>query len=380
MKNTDKLSVEVEAAQVPSIVSEQFSLLAKLKENVGEASKKADSAMTAAKSAKDKSAGLFHKKEAIESLQAATADLADAQISTTQALEVSFEYQQKITEITKYLFALGVTNIAMNRSVVRELELKLNGASKEELDDFARQEVLNVVKQLKAQEDLMKKQNDLTEKVKSHESTLRFLERKDTEHDAREEEQDALLRRHSDKDAEHDRLIAGNRQKTIEHDKLLSEKGKKDKKQDDELARQAAADEELGRQIEAGVEKDAAQDKEIARQAAADEELGKRIDAGVEKDKVQDEQIAALVTKNDELVRQISQLVESNLDKESQIKELRNLCDDLALRISEVPSVIENSEKGILDILKEKASRKSVIISYLIGAAGLIAAVIQFLV
>ena len=194
MENTDIVSVEVNASQVPSIIQEQFNGLKALKQNVSEATKKAEAAKDSAKSAKEKSAGLFHKKEAIESLQEATVDLADAQISAAQAQEVSFEYQQKIAEITKYLFALGVSNIAMNRSVVRELELKLKGASEEELDEFARQEIIAVVKQLKAQEDIMKKQSDLTEKVKAHEVTLRS---------------------HAEKDKEHDKLIAGNKQRRI---------------------------------------------------------------------------------------------------------------------------------------------------------------------
>lgn len=350
MKNTNMIPVEVEVAKVPSIVTEQFDLLTKLKENVGNASQKADSAMETAKSAKEKSAGIFRKKETIESLQSATMDLADAQISTAQALEASFEYQQKIAEITKYLFALGVTNIAMNRSVVQELELKLNGASKEELDNFARQEILSVVRQLKAQEDIMKKQSDLTEKVKSHESELKSLKQKDIDQEIHEKNQDDILQQHSAKDAEHDRLIAGNREKVIEHDSLLTEKSIKDKNQDEEMARQAAVD----------------------------EELGKRIDARAEKDKSQDEQIADLVAKDEKLSRQVNLLVESNLDKDNQIKELRKLCDDLESRIAEISPVIENKEKGIMDILKEKASRKAVFISYLIGAAGLIAAVIQF--
>ena len=173
MENTDIVSVEASASQVPSIIQEQFNGLKVLKQNVSEATKKAEAAKDSAKSAKEKSAGLFHKREAIESLQEATVDLADAQISAAQAQQVSFEYQQKIAEITKYLFALGVSNIAMNRSVVRELEFKLKGASEEELDEFARQEIIAVVKQLKAQEDIMKKQSDLTEKVKAHEVTLR---------------------------------------------------------------------------------------------------------------------------------------------------------------------------------------------------------------
>lgn len=303
MENTDIVSVQVSASQVPSIIQEQFNGLKALKENVSEATKKAESAKDSAKSAKEKSAGLFYKKEAIESLQEATVDLADAQISAAQAQEVSFEYQKKIAKITKYLFALGVSNIAMNRSVVRELELKLKGASEEELDELARQEIITVVKQLKAQEDIVKKQSDLTEKVKAHEVTLRS---------------------HAEKNKEQDKLIAGNKQKTMEHDKLFAEKAKKD----------------------------ISQDKEIARQAAKDEELEQRI----------------------------SQLMESNLEKETQIRELQAICENLSKNISDNALTVDDKETGLLDRINEKASKKSVIVSYLIGFVGVIAAVVQFFI
>ena len=331
MENTDIVSVEVNASQVPSIIQEQFDGLKLLKQNVSEATKKAEDAKASAKLAKEKSARAFQKKEAIESLQKATSDLADAQISAAQAQEVSFEYQQKIAEITKYLFALGVSNIAMNRSVVRELELKLKGASEEELDEFARQEIIAVVKQLKAQEDIMKKQSDLTEKVEAHEATLRS---------------------HVEKDKEYDKLIAVNKQKTIEHDKLLAEKAKKDKSQDEEIARQAAMDAELGERIDAGEEKDKNQDEEIARQAAKDEELAK----------------------------QISQLMASNLEKETQIRELQAICEKLSKNISDNALAVDDKATCLLDRINEKASKKSVIVSYLIGLAGVIAAVVQFFI
>ena len=171
-KKTEVMELEVDVDQVPSIIRDQFIGLKALRDNVDTATKKADLAKNSALSAKNKSSFWF-KSHAIEALQEATVDLADAQISSVQAQEVSFEYQQRIAEITKYLFALGVSNIAMNRSVVRELEMKLEGASKEELDEFARQEIVAVVKQLKAQEDIMEKQNDLSEKVKSHELRIR---------------------------------------------------------------------------------------------------------------------------------------------------------------------------------------------------------------
>ena len=154
---------DINESQVPRLIQKQFSQLKVLKQNVDLATKKAESAQESAKSAKSKSAGLFQKKEAIESLQDAAVDLADAQISQAEAQELSYEYQQKLGEITKYLFGMGVTNIAVNRSVVRELEMRLKGASEEEIDELARQEIIGVLKQLKAQEDIMKKleQNEI---------------------------------------------------------------------------------------------------------------------------------------------------------------------------------------------------------------------------
>lgn len=142
---------DINESQVPILIQKQFSQLKVLKQNVDLATKKAESAQESAKSAKSKSAGLFQKKEAIESLQDAAVDLADAQISQAEAQELSYEYQQKLGEITKYLFGMGVTNIAVNRSVVRELEMRLKGASEEEIDELARQEIIGVLKQLKAQ-------------------------------------------------------------------------------------------------------------------------------------------------------------------------------------------------------------------------------------
>lgn len=233
MENTGIDIMETDVSQVPSVVRERVDGLKRLRKNVVEATKKAEDAKDSAKSAKEKSAGLFHKKEAIESLQNAATDLADAQISAAQAQEVFFEYQKKVIEITQYLFALGAANIAANRSVVRELELKLKGATKEELDEFARNEILTVIKQLKAQEDIMKKQSDLTEKVKAHEVTLKGYAQKSSEYDKKLKEygehaktQDYILRGQTEKDKEHDRLIANNKQKTIEHDRLFAEKNK----------------------------------------------------------------------------------------------------------------------------------------------------------
>ena len=193
MENKETMLVELNIDQVPDFIHDRFEKVEELKKNVDKASKKAKLAKESAEVAKEHSAGLFQKKGAIEALQTVTHDLAEAQISAAQAQELSFEYHQKVAELTTFLFKLGVSSIAANRSVVRTLELKLMGASQEKLDEYARQEIAEVVRQLKEQEDLMRKHNMLSEKVRI------------------------------------------NRDKTIEHDRLFIEKNKIDNLQDEEI-------------------------------------------------------------------------------------------------------------------------------------------------
>ena len=147
---------KVNQSELPNIITDQWRDIQGLEDKVKKSVKMAQTAKTSADRAYGKSAGLGHKKEAIESLQEASVDLAESQVQVVEAQQLSFEYQKKLSEITKYLFALGVSNIAANRTVVRELELKLRGASEGELSDLARKEVLSVISQLKAQEDMMK--------------------------------------------------------------------------------------------------------------------------------------------------------------------------------------------------------------------------------
>ena len=158
----------VKQADLPVIIAKQYDKLKELEDNVERAYTLAQSASDSADNAYYKSAGFGHKKAAIESLQDAVKDLGSAQISAAEAQKISFEYQTKLAEITKYLFGLGASSIAMNRSVVRELELKLKGASAEEISDLAKQELVNVVTQLKAQEDIMLKQDKIMKEVKAN--------------------------------------------------------------------------------------------------------------------------------------------------------------------------------------------------------------------
>ena len=249
-------STNISIDQLPLVIQEQFSQLQLVKDNVDTATKKAEEALEDAKSTKNKSAGFTERRKTIEALQEVTYKVADAQKTSTDAQKVSFDYMKKLGEVTKFLFGLGVSNIANNRAVIRELKLKLDNASKEELDELARQEIMSVIKQLKAQEDIMIKQEILSKIAKEHEERLYVV-------DAKDKAQDKEILRQAEKD--------------VEHDRRLDEGDVKDKVQDEEIARQAEKDAEHDKRLDEGDAKDKAQDEEIARQAVQEEEMSREI-------------------------------------------------------------------------------------------------------
>ena len=170
----------VDVKMLPELIQGQIGKIKYLDESVITALDAAKKAEEQAVKAKNRSAGrsLFRdkKKEAIEELQQAVIDLAEAVQSGAKAHKFAFELQARFADVTKYLFNLGVGNIAANRIVVRELELRLSGASKEQLSDLARQEVASVVRQLKEQEDLFQKQEQMKKGIKQHDLKIKYLQ------------------------------------------------------------------------------------------------------------------------------------------------------------------------------------------------------------
>lgn len=218
----------IDEEQLPAIILGQIQQIKELDEHIAIAAEKAENAKKRAETAKGQSAGLFQKKEAIVSLQQTAVDLAEAQEAAVDAQTVSFEYQKKLGEITKYLFALGCTNMASNRVVVRELKHALEGASAESLDELAKREIINVIQQLKSQEDIFNKQYELSKKVQQQDKLLGCQMKKDIEHDwllkeskEKDNEQDAQLKKQIKKDEEHDRLLEESIKKNSEQDEYI---------------------------------------------------------------------------------------------------------------------------------------------------------------
>ena len=341
----------VDISKLPSLINDQLTSLKELEEKVNIALNKAEEAKSTAQRAHSKSIGWFGRgtKDAVYLLQDATKDLADAQYLSADTQKVILQYQAKLAEISKYLFALGVFNIAANRTIVRELELKLkNGSlSKGKVSELAQQEILNVIKQLKAQEDIMVKQEKMTNKIKQHQIILDYNKQVDSEHEklikqliSEDGEQDKLLQKHSQTDEKHEELI----------NKLISE----DDEQDKLLEKHSQIDEKHEELINKLISEDDEQDKLLEKHSQIDEKHEDLINKLISEDDEQDK----ILEKHEERNREFEIKIEL---LENEIKELKNNCENLEI------------------ILKNKTDRKITYVLIGLIIVSLICSMIQFL-
>ena len=171
--NTFLDQVGVSEEQLPAVISETLS-------NIVEFDQKIKTAVINAKDLADKAekkdAGwsLFgrDKKEAIEALQKAMVCQAQVLSDTIDANESLFKNQQQMARGMRCLFGLGVASIAANRSVVSQLEHKLRSASQEELSEMAREEIRNVILQLRAREDMYQRIENVEKILCEHKQML----------------------------------------------------------------------------------------------------------------------------------------------------------------------------------------------------------------
>ena len=105
-------TTSIRPEDLPGTIAQQFEKIALLEEKVKSSKDAAERAKQQAEDASKKSAGWFHKKAAIEAVQEATYETAEALGNMVESMEVSFDYQKQLGQITQYLFMLGVSNIA----------------------------------------------------------------------------------------------------------------------------------------------------------------------------------------------------------------------------------------------------------------------------
>ncbi len=168
---------EINEANLPSIIEERFDELKKIEKNVISLQEKSLDSQERAIELKNQGVGFFKKKQAIEDLQEVSVLLANNQVDSSSITNEIIKYQQKTYETMKYLFALGVSNLANNRAVTKFLKEKLKSSdiSNNQFEKFQKEEIVNVLKELSAQQDVLKKIELLNDKVKEQNSIIHDL-------------------------------------------------------------------------------------------------------------------------------------------------------------------------------------------------------------
>ena len=99
-------------------------------------------------------------KAKVEETQNVLIDIIDAIDNNANATKALFNNQIKLAEFSKKLYGIGIMGITSNRMVVRQIKLRLENASKEELSELARLELESTVRELEKQQKLEEKIDD----------------------------------------------------------------------------------------------------------------------------------------------------------------------------------------------------------------------------
>jgi hypothetical protein len=232
---------KVSEENLPEIIDGQVNNIKVLDKQIQKALKSAGDAREAAETAANMSAGFWHRKDAIEGLQTAVEEIGNATADNAESQKMLFDCLQKMAQVEKIILQIGCMSIAMNRSTVRELELKLKGASKEKLSELAKKELESVVKQIRQQQDILEKQDRLENNVKLlHEDSQNQKNRLDKK-DSLDLEQTENIEKNRKRLDEKDVIDAEQTKRLEELGALLNNKDLVDQKQEEAINKNSEA-------------------------------------------------------------------------------------------------------------------------------------------
>ena len=359
MDNNELIVVDgrpINTMELNSLIENKVQAIARISDQIETANNKAEKAKLAvdkAKSAAEKaktSAGnsksshsvgyIFGKKGAIEALQdqsvkqadvmvetsKAITDLAEAQTSMNLAQKDLFENQARMIDATEYLFQLGTYNLYCNDTVYNRVKRELEGISKEQRNELARQE-------LKKTLDRLKEQRSSLTRIKTLEETVGIAKDKIIELHNNQNEIYNEINTQTLKDLEHDKRLNEQESKDQEHDKRLNEQEAKDQEHDKRLNEQEVKDQEHDKRLNEQEVKDQEHDKRLNEQEVKSQEHDKRLDDMVirnnQTNKIVDEHKLLLESHANDLNNHANRISELELMVEKQSKEIINLKDNI---------------------------------------------------
>lgn len=267
-KTLDADQMIIDASKIPGLVDEQIKKLKALDEKVQDVLANAKDAKDSADWARScKKSGILGiaRADALETISDAVKALGDANESNAQGLSEVFGFMQSLAEISKGLFGLASMSMVAHNTVVQQLELKMRGASGEELSELAQNELERTISILKNQGNVLAEQDKQKKRLEAMQLRLNALSNEGEQHDVR-------LDAGEKKDAEHDDRLNAGEQKDAEHDRRLDEGEQHDAQQDELIAENKEHDARQDQQIAENMEQDARQDQQLAQHAEKDAE------------------------------------------------------------------------------------------------------------
>lgn len=174
MEKKDKK--EFSNLDITSLVDMKINEIAQISKKISDGIKLAKSGKEAASTADKKSAGWSlwgnNKKEAIEALQEAVVQQADATYCMSEANCYLFEYNKKIAEAMMIIFTISIASAASTRLVISTLKNKLEYASRNELNEEGRNIIQNLITQLNGNLDVFQKFENLKSEIELYKKEL----------------------------------------------------------------------------------------------------------------------------------------------------------------------------------------------------------------
>ena len=395
LQNSQELIGNINLAELPVIIDAQVAQISRLGTKIETALTAADKAKEAAKKAEDMSAGLGHKKKAIEELQKSGKQSAEAIGETVDALKLSFEYEKQLGEISKFLIALGAFSAEHTRQTVARLKAEiLNKGTGTKLNDVAKKQLVQVIAQLEAQGETIRRQEELAQEIAEQQALLE-------EKDEQDDRQDIQIARNAESISAHSQVLSVHQQHNDRQDKDIQELQEQDEQQDALIAENAQdidaleqQDAEQDKLIAESIEKNKVQDAQISENAQDIDALERQdaeqdilIAEGIEKDKEHDAQISenaqainVLEKHNAQQDILIAQIATKNEDHDARLvrTETDNARQDELLR--KQSATIEELRLQIQALKNEKGSKVFMYVSAALTGATLILSILHFFI
>lgn len=224
----------------PSLIAQKVSLIIDLEKKVEKAKADAKKAKDNAESLKgfEEKSTFWNKfkwksgktKEILENTQTVTKDLAIATEQNAEALDLAMKFEKELASTAEFLFYLGCYNIATNEAMIADLNEQLSKDNVEiedkriKLSAKVKEQFINVVKRLQAQQDVLYRQEKLSKKSKKHGAAIAKNINQINEHESQINEHESRLKEKDRIDQEQTALINEINKSLSQMDEELSDR------------------------------------------------------------------------------------------------------------------------------------------------------------